>query len=69
MSSSDLKSSFPTSHDTAGYVGFANLPNQVSPIQNMAFELFIFFLLKGSPEIGQEGIRIHSDGGWRIWPG
>jgi septin 2 len=29
MSSSDLKSSFPTSHDTAGYVGFANLPNQV----------------------------------------
>merc|ERR1712029_1063719 len=29
MSSSDLKSSFPTSHDTSGYVGFANLPNQV----------------------------------------
>ena len=29
MSSSDFKSSFPTSHDTAGYVGFANLPNQV----------------------------------------
>jgi len=29
MSSSDLKSNFPTSHDTAGYVGFANLPNQV----------------------------------------
>lgn len=24
-----MKSSFPTSHDTAGYVGFANLPNQV----------------------------------------
>jgi len=29
MSSSDLKASFPTSHDTSGYVGFANLPNQV----------------------------------------
>merc|ERR1712142_533431 len=29
MSSSDLKSGFPASHDTAGYVGFANLPNQV----------------------------------------
>ena len=29
MSASDLnKASFP-SHDTAGYVGFANLPNQV----------------------------------------
>jgi len=27
--SSDLKASFPASHDTAGYVGFANLPNQV----------------------------------------
>ena len=28
MSMSDLKAAFP-SHDTPGYVGFANLPNQV----------------------------------------
>ena len=28
MSTSDLKSAFP-GHDTPGYVGFANLPNQV----------------------------------------
>ena len=29
MSSSDLKATFPNS-DVGGYVGFANLPNQVS---------------------------------------
>lgn len=29
MSSSDLKATFPNP-DAAGYVGFANLPNQVS---------------------------------------
>ncbi len=40
MSTSDLK--FP-SHDTAGYVGFANLPNQVS--FNFQLKLTINFVM------------------------
>ena len=63
MSSSDLKSNFPTSHDTAGYVGFANLPNQVTfpltfppPRRNVSIQIFFFLHLnkKGSSEVCQE---------------
>ena len=58
MSSSDLKSNFPTSHDTAGYVGFANLPNQVtiSFPRKKIFKIFTFLQLtkKGSSEICEE---------------
>ena len=59
MSSSDLKSNFPTSHDTAGYVGFANLPNQVTFLEKkncLNFKIFTFLQLtkKGSSEICEE---------------
>ena len=59
MSSSDLKSNFPTSHDTAGYVGFAYLPNQVtisSKKNCLNFKIFTFLQLtkKGSSEICEE---------------
>ena len=42
MSSSDLKATFPNP-DAAGYVGFANLPNQVS--FSKAMILLISFLI------------------------
>ena len=64
MSSSDLKSSFPAT-DQAGYVGFANLPNQVVTKwfdffdQNSEFyhclKTLIFSKL-GSSQIGEKRI-------------
>ena len=45
MSSSDLKATFPNP-DAAGYVGFANLPNQVSFFKDYYYNFIdIFFTM------------------------
>ena len=62
-----------------GYVGFANLPNQVHhffqcmehvPMGRIdsLLQLIPNLLCAGVQKICEEGFRVHPDGGWRDWP-